>query len=301
MREDKRSSIGGRCCGASVVLAAVLLTAATAYSQRVAAPRASPPIRYEEIKSSSGEITVRLVVFDSSQYSLRVIDNGTRVDRPKFSSLADAMQQKGCVAGTNGGFFDLQPFMPSGLMVAEGKTISAFDPKGWQEGVFLVRGGEISLVERDDFATGDGLTAGLQSGPWLIRSGKPGTIEKTDLRRARRTFVAVGGSNRCAIGISTPATFYELAGLLMSDSAATVIEVKDALALDGGTSTGFWCDVRGANVSDPEVATVRNFVGLVPVGVQAPTRGIELVYLISAALVVGVFGIAVFVLKKGRR
>lgn len=228
------------------------------------------PIRQETFKSASGAITMHIVVFDRSRYSLRVIDNGNRPAQPKFANLADAMQRRGCLAGINGGFFDMQHFTPTGMMVADGDVLSAFDPKGWQEGVLVVRGDEVSLLDRDAFDTPGDITAALQSSPWLVRAGQVEERQKADARRARRVFVGMGKRNVCAIGFSTPATFYELAELLVSEPVSEVADFTEVLALDGATSAGFWSDIDGKQVSNPEQVAVRNFVGVVPVGTSLP-------------------------------
>jgi uncharacterized protein YigE (DUF2233 family) len=288
-----------------IFLIVIHFATARALSQNATDPNpgSSPGIRYEKFRAPSGEITVHLVVFDSARYSLRVIDNGPQLGRPRFSNLADAMLRNGCVAGINGGFFDVQPFAPSGLMVADGHTVSPFDPKGWQEGVLAVQRGKVSLIERDAFTTRDGLTAGLQSSPWLIRSGQLGTIQESDSQRTRRVFVAAGKSGRCAIGFSTPATFHELAEILVSEPVSKTIEVSEALALDGATSAGFWCSVGEQQASDPELTTVRNFVGVVPLdAVAAAVRASRMkrIRIVAIAVVVGIAITLPFLLRRRR-
>ncbi len=263
----------------------VLNSTGTAQEADPRRSNASPTVRYARFDTQSGA-AVHLVVFDPSRYTLRVIGNGTRAERPKFRNLADAMQRNGCVAGINGGFFDTEHFTPCGLMIASGSKVSSFDPKGWQEGVLVVRGDEISLVERDAFMARDDVTAGLQSSPWLIRSGRIEEVQKRDERRARRAFVATGKSSLRAIGFSTPMTFYELAETLASEPVSKIIEFGEVLALDGATSAGFWCDVDGQRVSDPELVTVRNFVAVVPKGAATDALRVNRTSLLLAVLVV---------------
>ena len=87
---------------------------------------------------------------------------------------------------------------------------------------------------------------------------------KSDSRRASRAFVAAGEHDLWAIGTSTPATFQEVGQILLSDAASKRISVRKALAMDGATSAGFWANVNGTEISDPERTTVRNFIGIVP-------------------------------------
>lgn len=178
----------------------------------------TPPFRYRKLVAPSGTPTVHLVMFDPKRYTLRVIDNGTRSKRPNFANLADALIRNHCVAGTNGGFFDPELFEPAGLMVAGGRTISAFDPKGWQEGMLGVDEAGIFLIARSDFARRSGVREALQSSPWLIRAGQVESTLEHDTRRARRAFVGMSRDGECALGFSTAATFNELAELLLRQS-----------------------------------------------------------------------------------
>src|SRR5262249_13110120 len=118
---------------------------------------------------------------------------------------------------------------------------------------------------RDAFTSHDDITAALQSSPWLIRAGRAEEKQKVDSRRARRAFVGTSKDGRHAIGFSTPATFSELAELLLSANAAEIIPFSEVLALDGATSAGFWSHIDGQQVSDPELVTVQNFVGVIPI------------------------------------
>jgi len=174
------------------------------------------------------------------------------------------MLRNRCLAGINGGFFDPTNFTPAGLMVSDGRIISPFDSKGWQEGVLAVRNETSELTERDAFAVEPATIQGLQSSPWLIRSGRIEPAHKSDSRRASRAFVAVGEGGLWAIGTSTPATFQEVAETLLSAAASQRISIRTALAMDGATSAGFWANVNGTEISDPERTTVRNFIGIVP-------------------------------------
>ena len=231
---------------------------------------------------------MHLVVFDTSRFSLRVIDNGPRADRPQFTNLADAMKRSDCVAGINGGFFDPQHFTPSGLMIANGRTVSRFDPQGWQKGVLVVGNDGVSLLEPNAFIKHDQPTEGLQSGPWLLHSGRIDATQKEDSQSARRVFVATGKSGLCAIGFSTPVTFYQLAEILVSEPVSKSVEFSEALALDGASSAGFWCSVGGQLTSDPELTTVRNFVAVAPVRSDgnAPQTNRVAIILITALIAV---------------
>ena len=262
----------------------------------------APPVRYRKLVASSGAPTVHLVMFDPKRYTLRVIDNGSQSQRPNFVNLADAMIRNQCIAGTNGGFFDPELFKPSGFTVSGGRTISAFDPKGWQEGMLGVDEGGIFLIARGDFARRSGVKEALQSSPWLIRAGNVESTLGNDARRARRAFVGMSREGECALGFSTAATFYELAALLMRHSVegAGWMEV---LALDGATSAGFWSDIDGVKVSEPELVTVRNFVGIAPRDNAPLPRiiGRKVMAFLVALCAISVVGTFLFLMRRAKR
>jgi uncharacterized protein YigE (DUF2233 family) len=187
-------------------------------------------------------------------------------------------------------------------MIAGGRTVSAFDPKGWQEGVLWVGESGIALIDRDDFRRRSAAKEALQSGPWLIRAGRVASTLENDMRRARRAFVGTSREGGCALGFSTAATFSELAEFLLQQPVEG-FTFAEALALDGATSAGFWCDIEGTQVSEPELVTVRNFVGIAARDVAHPPRIIErtgmavLVSVVAAAIA----GIYWFMRPKAKR
>jgi hypothetical protein len=202
------------------VVLAVRVASTNAHSQTLASPSPgrAQGISYHVFgEAFRNEPKIHLVIFSSSQFSLRVIDNGTRASSPAYRDLPTAMRRYRCLAGINGGFFDPTNFTPAGLMVSDGRIISSFDAKGWQEGVLAVRNEAIELTDREAFALQPTILQGLQSSPWLIRSGRIEPAHKSDSRRASRAFVAAGEHDLWAIGTSTPATFQEVGQILLSD------------------------------------------------------------------------------------
>jgi len=249
------------------LLLAVYGISTRALSQTGASPPASrtPAISYYSFGGSTkDEPKIHMVVFPSSQFTLRVVDNGTRASSPAYPNLAEAMRRNRCVAGINGGFFSLENFTPAGMMISDGRTVSSFDARGWQEGVLAVRNRGIELTERDVFAVQSEVVQGLQSSPWLIRSGRIEAAHQSDRRSAPRSFVAADDHGLWAIGKSSSATFQEVSQLLLSSAVSQRIQVRKALAMDGGPSAGFWSNLGGIEVSDPERTTDRNFLGIVP-------------------------------------
>ena len=85
-----------------------------------------------------------------------------------------------------------------------------------------------------------------------------------DTRSARRTFAAVDGSDRAALGFCSEATLAGL-GKILATQFASDFKIQRALNLDGGSSTGFWFKRRdGSAFAVSEQKSVRDFVGVVP-------------------------------------
>ena len=208
-------------------------------------------------------VRLTLAVFSIGQCFIQVIDNAGPNDSAKFERLVNAMEANGCIAGCNGGFFNRHPFAPVGGMISNSRRISAVKSKTWMKGLLVVRNGHPSLESVDSFHDTPDITDLLQSGTWLVRAGQ----SETDNSRAQvapRTFICHDGKGRWAIGISERCTLDELAALLRNDRITAIIDVREALNLDGGPSTGLWLKGEPDDFYMPEKWPVRNYVGISP-------------------------------------
>lgn len=205
-------------------------------------------------------VQVWVTHFSAERHTIRVIDN-TAPNKPyRYVELAEAMRGEACVAGCNGGFFDRNPFVPSGFMVSDGRPSGVFNPKSRMKGLFVVRKGALSLESIDAFKPGDAdITQLLQSGPWLVRSGAAEKDNNATLQ-APRTFVGTDGAGAWFIGVTDDCTLQELSDFLGGGKLRDVVNVREALNLDGGPSTGLW--VRDARFYQREKWTVQNFLGV---------------------------------------
>lgn len=200
--------------------------------------------------------------FNATDFELVVLDNGPDRASPRFRDLADAMTKFRCAAGTNGGFFEIESFAPNGLMIANGIRTGAFAPDAWSEGVLAVRNSRPTLEHQGDFLLDDAVTQLVQTGPWLARDG----IAKTGFRHdtpAPRTFIATDGNQNWVLGTFASTTLEDLAVMICSQPFRAVLNVRDALNLDGGPSSAFWVRVTpNETVSSRENTVVRNFIGI---------------------------------------
>jgi len=122
----------------------------------------------------------------------------------------------------------------------------------------------VQIVRIREFSRQQELDAAIQCGPFLVDlNQRVRGLEAT--RTARRTFAAVGGVDRAALGFCSDVSLSDLGKILATTRLAEDFKIHRALNFDGGSSSAFWCAARGgAAYSIPEQKTVRDFVAVVP-------------------------------------
>jgi uncharacterized protein YigE (DUF2233 family) len=208
-------------------------------------------------ETGGDEATVELALFSTKSATLRVIDNPTgQLD------LAAAMEREHCLAGINGGYFDPAD-KPVGLLISDGKMIAPLRKARLLSGIAVVSEGRVQLLRIAEYSAKQKAVASLQCGPFLVDRAQPVT-GLDDTRSARRTFIAIAGSDRVLIGFCSHVTLAQLATILAKPGLAPDLKVQRALNLDGGSSSAFWFAGERGAFSIPEQKTVRNFVAVVP-------------------------------------
>lgn len=209
---------------------------------------------------AGGSVLVSGVSFTTGQYDFRVIDNPPESRLPLAAALAGA----GAQAGVNGGYFH-KDFTPLGLVVSEGRPIHAFEKAKLLSGLLTVRGKHPELVRAENFKPGAELREALQAGPWLVAGGV--AVENLNPERlARRTVVANDGRNHWAILTISPITLEDAARILASEKVAGDWSIRNALNLDGGSSTSLVAQSEDRFLFNiPSFGPVRNYLAIVPV------------------------------------
>jgi uncharacterized protein YigE (DUF2233 family) len=207
---------------------------------------------------TSESATVDLALFSTKSCTLRMIDQPT----PPRNGLAHVMAQENCLAGVNGGYFD-PDYAPIGLLIVDGKMIVPLQRARLLTGALTASARGVQILRTREFSRQPKLNAAVQCGPFLIDLGRRVRgLEET--RAARRTFAAVGGSDRAALGFCTELSLADLAKVLATTRLADGFEISRALNLDGGSSSAFWFarDREAFSISEQKI--VRDFVGIVP-------------------------------------
>lgn len=233
-----------------------------------------PEIFRPVIQRGAERVECVLVRFRASDFELVVIDNGSRRNEARYADLADAMERNRCVAGTNGGFFDIATFRPNGLLISQGRSYGEFDLKNWAGGVLAVRNGTLMLADQKSFALDAAVTQLVQTGPWVVRGAKSQWGFTNDESPAQRTFIATDGTGTWLLGRLGGSTLLQLSILLTSPEIKAILPIREALNLDGGPSSGLWVREGGTTTYLREKALVQNYLGLRPKALPAAAAGI---------------------------
>lgn len=210
------------------------------------------------VTGPGGPVRVAGVSFPIAKAGFRVIDNPPGA-KSAFPGLVAAA---GGVAGINGGYFHPDD-RPLGLVVSGGREIHGFEKARLLSGVLAVRGNRIELVRSEAFKPGKDIQEALQAGPWLVEHGRPVAGLNAE-RKARRSAVVTDGRGHWALVATGPLTLAEAGEVLALPGLPGGWNVRDALNLDGGSSTALWAATQPQAFLISSFGTVRNYLAIVP-------------------------------------
>lgn len=212
-----------------------------------------------EQRYQSGDRTIRVwyVLFSSSDVSVRVLDTaGDGRQR-----IADLARSSGALAAINASYFD-KDLTPLGLVISDGHEIQPTRQARLLSGIVDVRGGQLELIRTNRLSSTRSLTQAIQAGPWLLENGAP-MPGLEDTRSARRSIIATDRHGRWALISTSPATLAEAARLLAHGNPPAKLRLRDALNLDGGSSSALYI-ATNPPLSIPELGYVTNGLFLFP-------------------------------------
>ena len=212
-----------------------------------------------ENSQTNQRATIDLALFSLKACALRVIDQPA----PPRSDLARVMQQDGCLAGVNGGYFDPN-YAPIGLRILNEQMTVPLQRARLITGVLFASPRGVQIVRIREFSRRLKVTAAIQCGPLLVDSAQR-VRGLNDSHLARRTFAATGTNERALLGVSSEVSLAELAKILATTQFAEGLKLERVLNLDGGSSSAFWfARENGSAFSIPEQKIVRDFVAIMP-------------------------------------
>jgi uncharacterized protein YigE (DUF2233 family) len=246
MRSSKRLSL-------QILLVFLLCGIATVFGVE-SCPGSGVVYVEKQISIANGGHQLRIVLVKPRECTLRVVDN------PQGElSLGAAMEEHGCLAGVNGGYFH-PGFTPLGLVIANGRKIHPLENAKLLSGLVVVNRGRVALLRKGEFKPGPTITEALQCGPFLIDHGRP-VSGLNATKAADRTVVLSDGKGGCALLMAESVSLAEMARILATPGLVPELKIVRALNLDGGSSSGMW--VGQPPVYSRELKRVRNFLGVV--------------------------------------
>lgn len=205
--------------------------------------------------SQGNSLTLELYKIDPKQFRLQVVQ-AKELGLDKVTAKEIVSKTGGLVA-VNAGFFD-PVFKSMGLIVKDGNILNPVKPISWW-GVFsLDKNSGANVTRAEEFQLKPSVEMAIQAGPRLLDDGKPLPLKKND---SQKTFlgitpegeIIIGTTDLCAVDAT------DLANILLKD-----LQLKDALNLDGGSSTQLYAKVGSYEKEIPGVTAVANGIVVLP-------------------------------------
>lgn len=196
------------------------------------------------------------LIFQEKDFSMIVVDKPMQ-----DKSLLEATEEASCVAGINGGYFQLNG-TPLGLLLREGQIIHPQQRSNILSGFFVSTTHGMSILRLGEIIPSDAMHI-LQAGPFLLDQAQPVTgLEST--KKANRSFLATNGQGVWMIGIISPVTLSEASHILNALGSPLLPgkKITRALNLDGGSSSSFWAGTKPTPFSFRTDVCVRNYLGV---------------------------------------
>ena len=228
-------------------------------SQSEPSPNKGLEHRYLVVEdSNSGErASLEIAIFSTKSCRLRVIDQPSE---PRID-LEDVMSRGNFLAGVNGGYFD-PDYRPIGLLLVDGTVIAPLQKARLLSGVLTASAKKVQISRVAEFSLAQKPEAAVECGPMIVDLGK--SVRGLEANKiARRTFAAVAGGDKAALGFCSDVTLADLSSIL---AIVTIpdFKIQRALNLDGGSSSAFWFKrANGGAFSISEQKPVRDFVAIV--------------------------------------
>lgn len=230
----------------------VILWSATAY----AAPAwkdIADGLQYKKVNVSPAGF-IHFFKIDPAKLKLKII---TAKEFGMINIDAKSMAQKsGSIAAVNGGFFTPE-YASLGLLVKDGREISRLKWTSWWH-IFQIASGKPRVITKQDYKFTPEIEMAIEAGPRILVDGSvPSGLKQS---AAERTAIGIAddGSIILAVTESLPITLSDFAVHLLN------IGCKDALNLDGGSSTQVYAKAKGFELYRNGFGPVANGIGVFP-------------------------------------
>ncbi|KTD21704.1 Exopolysaccharide biosynthesis protein related to N-acetylglucosamine-1-phosphodiester alpha-N-acetylglucosaminidase [Legionella londiniensis] len=199
-------------------------------------------IEYQDIGANIfnpwSHIHVFRIDLKNNQFDLIFADD---LSRPHASIHEFAQHSKALIA-LNGGFFD-KKFRPLGLRISNQHLENPLKRISWW-GIFYIKNQKPYLTSLRQYKHDKKIDFALQSGPRLIINGR---IPSLKAGIAERSALGITKDNRVIVLVTenSPMSTTNLAELMQSPP----LECRDALNLDGGSSSQLTADIDSFQVN----------------------------------------------------
>ena len=204
-----------------------------------------PAPEYKEVT----EITFKNKTYKVAWY--QVVDTDALTLLPNFDqelSAQSVLENQNCTFVVSGGFYTPEN-KPTGLFIAEGKTLKEFSANNLLNGVFSLNYFGTPRITRS--RPQDELRLAVQTGPILIENTFVQKASLTSDKEARRVVVATTGANEVYFLIFwDPNSFFngpylaDLSQLVKEVEEKTGVAFADAVNLDGGAASAFMDGIK---------------------------------------------------------
>lgn len=196
------------------------------------------PVSYS--RGSIAGATVHHVVIDPTQVDITLgLPQDGIGHSESFSSITKRTKP---LAAITGGFFDTKTLFPIGDVVLDGKIL--YD--GYVGPAFVVlQDGTPQIISEEDYKQMPkfGLRCAIQTGPTLVKDGKQSIHLSTEgftsylLQPAIRTAIGLTAEHKLVmVAVTSVVSLDKLSEIMIQ------LGCVQAVALDGGASTGLYCD-----------------------------------------------------------
>jgi uncharacterized protein YigE (DUF2233 family) len=198
-----------------------------------------PGLEYVLVRGRVGRRDELLVVVraDPAQMPIRV-----RYDKDRPRLVREWFDQEQADVVINANFF-LEDKSTAGLLIANGAPFGT-SYRGFG-GMMSISGGQarVQWLRNTPYQPDTGIEQAVQGAPMLVLEGRvvPGINDNDE--RNRRSFAAIDRKGWVVIGVSQTAS-WSLTDLATFLASARLLDVRNAVNLDGGASSGLW--LRGS-------------------------------------------------------
>ncbi len=209
-------------------------------------------LAFRDLALSAEQGTIQLLKIDLAHYRLGLLQAS---GQPPGRAFLDQMViGTKAVAAMNASFFDVDG-KAMGLTIDNSQEKSSLRRTSW--GVFQIIDGTPSIIHTRNYRKNGRRSLAIQTGPRLVIAGKTPSFQQQ--RPARRSAICITPQKEVVWAVA-----YEIPITLASFAQALKPHCRDALNLDGGSSTQFYLKTEKLTKKLPGREPIPNALAIFP-------------------------------------